>query len=326
MANVDTGQLRCFVKAVESRSLSEAAKALDISQPAISKKLQKLEHALGTVLLERTAKGVRPTIFGSTYYSHARAVLSQLERGSLEIQRLKSQGPAQLSIGAVPSLMESILPAALSRFIIEWPSVHFDVVHDDHVELIASLQHGELDAVLSVSGTIESVDDIEHVTVAKSVHRAYVRRDHPLAKARHVSLEQLQASRWILHDKRLFRDAFKAMFEAASLPAPKPVILSRSLRFLNCMIQEADLVAFMPEHMAQPAVDDNRLVPVAFDFEAWAHDICIYYRHHFAESAALKSLTEHIQIVCDARVPTQDKYLQETRSESRRSRVSRLRK
>lgn len=298
MNGIDVGMLRCFVLAVDCRSISAAAKALDISQPAISKKLQKLEHALSAPLLERTSKGVQPTVYGSAYYAHVQAILSELEHGGLELERLKGQPPREVRIGASPSLMELVLASALSRFSGEWPSVHFHVRHGDHDELMLQLEHREIDLLLTESRTGHVGEEIEVQIVAQSVQRVYVGRDHPLAKATNVSYEQLQSCRWILHDLPLFRESFRAFFEAVSLPAPQPVILSQSLRFLVSMAQQADMVAFMPEHLAQAAVTAGRLMPLQLNIEPWVNDIAVCYRRQLSESASMASLLKHLQIVC----------------------------
>ncbi len=303
MNAIDVSQLRCFVMAVDCRSLSAAAKALDISQPAISKKLQKLEHALDTPLLERSPKGVQPTVFGSAYYTHAQAVLKELESGGVGLAKLKGQAPRELRIGASPSLMELILPRALAAFCTEWPSVHFQIRHGEHPELLLQLEHREIDVLLTAMYEPVLSDDIETKTIAQSVQRAYVAREHPLAKLTDVSYEQLQSSRWILHDLPLYRDSLQSMFEAVSLPPPRPTVLSQSLRFLVSMTQQADLVAFMPEHLAQPAVSAGRLVPVAFNIDPWVNEVAVCYRSQFAESAAISSLIEHLQRVCDEDIP-----------------------
>ena len=303
LSSVDMGQLRCFVMAVDCRSISAAAKALDLSQPAISKKLQKLEHGLGVPLLERTPRGVRPTIYGSAYYARARAVLSELDRGNLDLQRLKGQPPQELRIGAAPSLMEMILPNAMARFGTEWPSIRFRVRHGDHDRLAQQLERRQLDCLLTLSPINLADADVDIAVIAQSKQRAYVRRDHPLAKSEQVTFEELQSSRWILHDLPLYRESFRAMFESVSLPAPLPTVLSQSLRFLATMTQSADLVAFMPEHLAEPAVRTGQLVQLRVSVEPWVNDIVLCCRRQFADSEAMASLVAHCRDVCRELLP-----------------------
>ncbi|MEM1261269.1 MAG: LysR family transcriptional regulator [Pseudomonadota bacterium] len=298
LSAVDMGQLRCFVMAVDCRSLSAAAKALDISQPAISKKLQKLEHAVAVPLLERTPRGVQPTVYGSAYYTHARAVLDELDRGGVDLLRLKGQAPSELRIGATPSLMELILPHAIAQFSAEWPSVHFRVRHGDHETLVRQLERRQVDCLLTVARPRAAIDDVESKPIAQSAQRGYVRRDHPLAKVATVTFEAMQSSRWILHDLPLYRESFRTMFESVALPAPQPTVLSQSLRFLLAMTQRADLVAFMPEHLAYPAVKAGRLVQLKLPVDPWIDDIVVYFRRQFADSLAMASLIDHCQQVC----------------------------
>ena len=112
---MDLQQLRCFVAAVELRSISDAAKALDVSQPAVTRSLQNLEQSVDTTLLERTSRGVKPTAAGKIFYEHARGILSQVERSVSALARLKGEGPMTVEIGTTPSFVDHLLPFSRLR-------------------------------------------------------------------------------------------------------------------------------------------------------------------------------------------------------------------
>jgi LysR family transcriptional regulator, nitrogen assimilation regulatory protein len=73
-------QLRYFVKIVEAGSFSRAAALIYIAQPSLSDQIAELEQALGTPLLLRSARGVRPTAAGEILYREASAILKHLEQ------------------------------------------------------------------------------------------------------------------------------------------------------------------------------------------------------------------------------------------------------
>ena len=70
-------QLRYFVKIVEAGSFSRAASVVHIAQPALSQQIAELEERLGVALLQRSARGVRPTAAGDVLYKEASAILHQ---------------------------------------------------------------------------------------------------------------------------------------------------------------------------------------------------------------------------------------------------------
>src|ERR1700742_4952264 len=72
-------QLRYFVKIVEAGSFSRAASVVHVAQPALSQQVAELEERLGVMLLQRSARGVRPTVAGEILYREASAILHQLD-------------------------------------------------------------------------------------------------------------------------------------------------------------------------------------------------------------------------------------------------------
>jgi LysR family nitrogen assimilation transcriptional regulator len=85
-------QLRYFVKIVEAGSFSRAAALIYIAQPALSQQIAELEEGLGTSLLKRSARGVRPTAAGEVLYREASALLKDLDQLP-EIVRSSIGGP-----------------------------------------------------------------------------------------------------------------------------------------------------------------------------------------------------------------------------------------
>jgi LysR family transcriptional regulator, nitrogen assimilation regulatory protein len=103
-------QLRYYVKIVEAGSFSRAAALIHVAQPALSLQISELEDYLGVNLLQRSARGVRPTAAGELLYREATAVLKHLEQipGAVRSSRGVAQGV--VSIG-LPSLLGATLVA-----------------------------------------------------------------------------------------------------------------------------------------------------------------------------------------------------------------------
>src|ERR1700733_3028243 len=73
-------QLFYFVKIVEAGSFSQAARTIHVAQPALSQQIAELEASLGVPLLQRSARGVRPTVAGERLYEEASSILRKLEK------------------------------------------------------------------------------------------------------------------------------------------------------------------------------------------------------------------------------------------------------
>src|SRR5215468_4794102 len=106
-------KLRLFLVILEEGSLRRAAERLHISQSAITRQIQLLEHGLGGRVLERTSTGVRPTTGGHALAESARIVLANYDSALAEVRRLVRGESDRLRIGYVASAVQQYLGPAL---------------------------------------------------------------------------------------------------------------------------------------------------------------------------------------------------------------------
>ena len=111
----ELSELRAFCTAVDLGSLGRAARVLHISQPALSKRLRVLEALAGTQLLQRSHRGVTPTLQGRRLYGAARRVLAENQAVEELLSGMVSDDtPAR--VAASPTMAESVLPTLLVEF------------------------------------------------------------------------------------------------------------------------------------------------------------------------------------------------------------------
>lgn len=138
-------QLKYFVRIVELRSFSKAAKDLYIAQPALSKQIGALESELKTALLTRSVRGVTPTEAGVALYRHAQMLLRQVDRLPAEVLNASYSPGGVVSLG-IPASTANILAA---------PLVHAVQQHLPQVQLrISEGASGQLEELLA-SGRLE---------------------------------------------------------------------------------------------------------------------------------------------------------------------------
>jgi LysR family transcriptional regulator, nitrogen assimilation regulatory protein len=101
-------QLRYFVKIVEAGSFSRAASIVHVAQPALSQQVAELEERLGVALLQRSARGVRPTAAGEIFYKEASAILRQLDQLPSVVRSDTDQPEGVVNVGFISSLAPSI--------------------------------------------------------------------------------------------------------------------------------------------------------------------------------------------------------------------------
>ena len=106
----------------------KAATRLGISQPAISKTIADMEHAIGVPLLDRTRKGVEPTAHGRALAQRAVAIFDEFRQAVQEIESLSDPAARELNIGATESIAAGLLLAVIDRLLRRHPRLVFRVV------------------------------------------------------------------------------------------------------------------------------------------------------------------------------------------------------
>jgi len=77
--NIEIGDIEAFIELTETNSFAKAANNLNLSQPALSRRIQKLEHELGTTLFDRTTRKVQLSYSGRNFYDRARGIIEAIK-------------------------------------------------------------------------------------------------------------------------------------------------------------------------------------------------------------------------------------------------------
>lgn len=120
---MDTEALKAFVNVVNESSFSKAATRLNITQPAITKRIQSLERSLSAQLIERLQREIVLTESGKALYPHALAVLHEIDNARQAIESLNQNIEGELRIVASHHIGLHRLPRILQRFSKEYPDV-----------------------------------------------------------------------------------------------------------------------------------------------------------------------------------------------------------
>jgi DNA-binding transcriptional LysR family regulator len=140
--------IAAFVQVADRGSFTEAAKALGVRQPTVSRRVAELEEALESALVVRTTRSVSLTDAGQRYLEHARGVLEQVAE-SRDVVRREGALAGELRLTAASSLVEHVLCLELPSFLDKYPRVDvFMNLTERHLDLAAE----RIDVALRVGG------------------------------------------------------------------------------------------------------------------------------------------------------------------------------
>lgn len=134
-----------FHTVAKNGNISQAARELFISQPAISKSIRKLEENLNTVLFKRNSRGVSLTPEGELLYQYTSEAFSALKNGEETLARHHALGISQLRIGVSTTLCKYILLPYLQRFIRAYPHVRISIACQSTYQTLALLEENKID-------------------------------------------------------------------------------------------------------------------------------------------------------------------------------------
>lgn len=151
---MDTRYLDNFVLVVELGSIAEAARRLDMTPATLAQRLRSLEASMGTALVVRAGRTVRPTAAGARILDRARALLHDVR--DLKSAASDSELPAgPLRLGATPTAMTGAIPALLADWARQYPHISIWIEPGSSNSLYARVIDGELDAAVLVHPLFE---------------------------------------------------------------------------------------------------------------------------------------------------------------------------
>ena len=148
----------------EHRNYARAARALRLSQPALSRSIRTLEAHVGARLFDRGRSGAEPTDAGRVFLEHAAGVLARAEDMSREMRLLRGLDLGELAVGAGTYPSEMLVATAVARLVRAHPAVRVRVVTDNWAALIGLVRR-ETPSRLVTFATNHPADELHFAKV-----------------------------------------------------------------------------------------------------------------------------------------------------------------
>ena len=240
--------LHVFSMVVQCGSMAKAARQLGVSQPAVSEVIVDLEHALRVRLLDRSAQGIKPTIYGDALLKRSIAVFDELKQSVRDIEHLADPTVGELRVGFTESLSTTILPLAIANFSQQYPrvSVHFEDVSAHAVAAPGpGLRERKYDCVLQriVTPLPDETNDLQVEVLFEDELVIAAGSNTRWAHRRNIDLAELVNEPWILPPPGTWYYAFVSkLFNARGLDVPKASLSTHSLALRSRVLSEGPYI------------------------------------------------------------------------------------
>ncbi|WP_369789711.1 LysR family transcriptional regulator [Rouxiella sp. WC2420] len=282
-----------FLKVAELKHLGYASQNLNLTQPALSKSISRLEKLCQTRLFKRLGRGLELTEAGQLLYQRGRLLQNSFDETLRQIAEMGAGLSGVVRLGSAGSATQFLLPAVCRVMQQLAPNIKLEIQIGMNDVLYGMLRRNELDFILGpiVKGdrpviTLPVTED--RVVVAASRH-------HPLA-GKEASAAQLSRYGWILPAKSVaMRKWLDRYFFANHCPALDVRIEISSLAAAPELIAESGLLSFISENSLSEEVFASRLVRVLNDDVAMTRSFGITYLAENTLSPAAQRVIEVIK-------------------------------
>jgi len=191
----DINDLIAFRAVAELGNFRKAAESIHLSQPAFSRRIDKLEQALGTKLLERTTRRVSLTAIGRDFHKQLCQILDALDVTLLNIRGVAATRMGEVTVACVPSAVNYFLSEVVKVFHERYPKTRVRVIDDSANKVLVAVTQGDADFGLNFTGSQDN--DIEFTPILEERFVAACHKDHPLARQKSVRWTDLAAHDYI---------------------------------------------------------------------------------------------------------------------------------
>jgi DNA-binding transcriptional LysR family regulator len=236
-------QLELLVEIGRQPTLTAAAAALHMTQPAVSQQLADIESAVGVALFER-GRGLRATASGTAILRYARQVVVGARRTDEQILALQAGTAGEVRIGAMLVAATVLVPRVIRRLQVQEQGLRLRLEEDIMQGLWPRLERGDLDVVIGRLDARMRNGSLPFEALYDDPHCVVCRPGHPLSLSARPSWDAACAHRWVLPpEQTALRAAVEASFHAVGRATPVSALDSGSLAATLSLLQQTDWLA-----------------------------------------------------------------------------------
>lgn len=242
--------LQAFLTVIEHKSIRAAARALHLTQPAITKAMHDLERDLGVPLFHRSSSGVELTEYGILLKTRAALLIHETQRTRDALDQIRDGSTGSVVVAVSSTAALTVLPPAFKQFQESLPNADVEFLEASLSFAYERLRDGTLDfAVANLApDTVDDEFNINFICVMDNVIGA--RSDNKYANS--TSLRQLSEATWLVPGSTQgSRVLLSSIFDLNGLALPPRIIRCQSLTVALALMSNSDMVSLFARPLAQ---------------------------------------------------------------------------
>jgi len=297
MRRLKLRDLQVLSAVVQLGSMAKAAVRLAMSQPAVSQSVSGLERMLGVRLLDRTSRGVEPTVYAIALLKRSRVVFDELEQAAAEVAFLADPTVGEVRVAAGDTLAAGLLPRAIDRLSAELPSivVHVMQTNADGQEF-RELRERRIDFALARTTKQLAHDDLDCELLFDDPHRVVAGTNSPWARRRKIELADLVHERWAFASNHVIRELIAEAFAARGLAMPQERVSANSILLRNDLLATGRFLTVLPESVLQYHAKQWSLKALAVDLDVKPRSVAMVWLKGRAISPVAQVFAKHVRV------------------------------
>ncbi|WP_162792367.1 LysR family transcriptional regulator [Novosphingobium sp. P6W] len=244
---MDLRQLRHLIAIVDQRSFSGAAKAVHLTQPALTRSMNALEQSVGDSLLIRKNNGVSPTAAGFILYEYAKMLTAGADNARAEIARLSQGLGGQITIGVGTHMAELMMSPILAKFASKQPNLSINLRTGLIEDLVPMIMEGEVELVASMVPMDRMQKGLVFERLFTTLTAIYAASDHPLSRTGgQIGFDRLVREPWVVLNSDHADVSARRMFSAGGCGFPKQILRTDSISMIRTMIETEGYLGSLP--------------------------------------------------------------------------------
>ncbi len=274
-------QLTTFCAVVSEGSMTAAAEKLYLTQPAVSQQIRNLEDEIGSELLVRGVRNVKPTLQGQLLYDYAKRILYLTQQAEVALQAISTELKGSIRIGTLNSIGLYLISPIIGLFLKHNTQLHIKLTYGNTESLVKGLMSDELDVVIVPEQKGEIAYDLDpygnKFLMKDEMWLVGSGRDDSLPQS--IALKEFVDKPIVYFTDKyaIFRNSLEAKLAALNLEF-LPVFEADNVGTLKRVIESGLGWGFLPSHSIYKQVRTGRMSRILVQDMSVSASIHMYYR------------------------------------------------